>query len=57
MQTDQKPTDNSKIIFISVIIFQIRIQIVSDTDINTDWIINEYGYESDIIGYVMRIRI
>jgi hypothetical protein len=55
MQTDRIWTDNSKIVFISVIIFQIQIRIGSD--MNTDQIINEYGYRSDIIGYRMQIRI
>jgi hypothetical protein len=57
METDQIWTDNSKVISISVIIFwiQIWIRIASDTD--TDQIINEYGYKSNIIGYGMRIQI
>jgi hypothetical protein len=52
---DQIRTDNSKIVSISVIIFRIQIWIASNMD--TDRIINKYGYRLDIIGYGMRIRI
>jgi hypothetical protein len=55
MQTYRIRTNNNKIVFISVIIFWmwIQIQIISNTD--TNQIVNEY--RSDIIGYRMWIRI
>jgi hypothetical protein len=55
MQMDWIRTDNRKIVSISVIIFWIWIRIASNTDTNR--IINEYEYGSDIIGYRMRIQI
>jgi hypothetical protein len=54
---DQIWMDNSKIVFISVIIFRIRIWIQIVLDTYTDRIINEYGYGSNIIEYGMQIWI